>query len=91
MSKIAVYLSAAIASATLMVVAVSWFYLDRSTQARTQSYLELAQTYTIAFSDRSALYLARGQPQDLDLLANTASTLLFGKVILYVQVVAAGR
>jgi len=91
MSKIAVYLSVAIAAATLAVGGISWFYLDQSGEARTQSYLELAQTYTIAFSDRAALYLARGQPQDLGLLASTASTLLFGKVILYVQVVAAGE
>jgi len=75
----------------VLMVGIALGYLGYSGRAQTQQYLSLAETYTVAFSDRAALYLSRGDAQDLAVLANTASTLLFGDVILYVQVVADGE
>ncbi len=81
----------AFAAVTALVVGLGALYLDRAGRERTARYLELAETYTAAFADRAALYLSRGNPDALDLLANTASTLLFGDVVLYVQAVHAGE
>jgi len=75
----------------VLMAGIALGYLGYSGRVQTQQYLSLAQTYTGAFSDRAALYLSRGDAQDLAMLANTASTLLFGDVILYVQVVAGGE
>jgi len=79
------------AAFAVLMVGIALGYLVLSGRAQTQQYLSLAETYTVAFSDRAALYLSRGDAQDLAVLANTASTLLFGDVILYVQVVADGE
>jgi len=81
----------AFAAVTVLVVGLGALYLDRAGRERTARYLELAETYTAAFADRAALYLSRGNPDALDLLASTASTLLFGEVVLYVQAAHAGE
>jgi DNA-binding winged helix-turn-helix (wHTH) protein len=91
MNKTKTTLLSALCVAALLLAAAALWVVDRSGRERTRHHVELSETYTGAFADRASLYLLRGQPADLALLANTASTLLFGNVILYVQVVADGE